>query len=307
MLLSSLSLHVPVLARNVYSIFMLDKNTKMNLSHIHHIKDGAQKAVAPIPITARIEDLQQDGIDNLLDSVVAEQRVPLLMGIHLCKKLSSRFVDLFNRFPQTFALLLAPCCLPNPSPKLLRCGECGVFSADLFTSGSPYDSWVAFLVASIACCNKLVVTIRERDDLVNGEHQWQKHSGNKCLFASRDSNCLLDSLLPPELLSEYTPHIKAGEGVGVSTQGSNTRKEMEFSAVAVHFDAAESDQQDEQRVEREKKQQKLSKVERRKLKREKKQREERQGCKSDRLVRVLSMQLARLGQVNAELKVLIAA
>jgi hypothetical protein len=72
--------------------------------------------------------------------MAAQGLTPCLIGIHLCKNLSARCVDLFNDFPHVLALVLAPCCLPDPSLKPLRCGACTVVpTTELYSFANPYD------------------------------------------------------------------------------------------------------------------------------------------------------------------------
>jgi uncharacterized membrane protein YgcG len=262
LLISSLAAHLPVFRRNIRSIVMIDKNKKTNWKHLSRIKEE-QDGIAPIPIDARIEDLHSSGINTLLSGLTDERLEPIVIGIHLCKQLSSRFIQIYNLFPSIFALLLAPCCLPNPTPLPLTCGLCAVFSADLFAAKSPYACWTSFLLAAISSENKLIISIREREDFreatkttasVNdgggggvpgyggdagssgGGQEWQKHVGNKCLFACRhievrlrDYGCIQYDCISP-ITDKVSP-----------TNASPTVE-------AVHFAASEADEQYQQRA-----------------------------------------------------------
>ena len=45
------------------------------------------------------------------------QRIPVIIGLHLCGMLSTRIIRLFNTIPEVPILITSPCCMPQNSKK----------------------------------------------------------------------------------------------------------------------------------------------------------------------------------------------
>ena len=194
LLISSLAVHVPIL-RCITSITMIDKNIKMNLQHLEHVRQTENQKYVPIPIAFLPMNLHSTDMEQLLHNSNRHhhsnlETMVVVMAIHPCKRLSSRCIDIFNQQPRIAAMFLAPCCVPNPTKQPIQCGQSRVIPIDLHASASPYDAWVNFLESGIdcACDRREIVRIRERSLFVDGVQGevWTKHIGNLCVVAVRD-------------------------------------------------------------------------------------------------------------------------
>jgi hypothetical protein len=133
MLLSYLAATHPLLRKRIGSIVLVEKNLKVRWEHVHaanadHAAAAADSGsdrnvmLAALPIVVwRGANIHEDAFEIRLHHLcnppvpsLANSRRLLLVGIHLCRRLSSRFVELTNSLGSELVTkaVLAPCCLP---------------------------------------------------------------------------------------------------------------------------------------------------------------------------------------------------
>ena len=110
--------------------------------------------------------------ESTLKRVAALPHQSLLVGTHLCKRLSARAVEIFNCTAQQSRLLvLAPCCLP-PFRGCLEIAQTAPSSpakidlVDLGATPAPFSAWVDMLLAALtapATSRRVDVELRSED------------------------------------------------------------------------------------------------------------------------------------------------
>jgi len=83
-------------------IFMIDKDTKMNLSHL--------KALPNVQMV-HFDLFKKDKVRDWVKKQLGKDKIGLFLGTHLCGELSEVFVDIYNTVDELKGLVLAPCCL----------------------------------------------------------------------------------------------------------------------------------------------------------------------------------------------------
>jgi len=83
----------------------------------HISSDHLQPSVGwQVPLLPRRCNINKKGdAAKLHDAITGAPGPVLIVGIHLCGRLSIRAIELFNAFPQISLLSLKPCCLPPKS------------------------------------------------------------------------------------------------------------------------------------------------------------------------------------------------
>jgi len=102
------------------------------------------------------------------DTNVDPQRVPILVGMHLCGHLSTRAIELFQHIPSIGALILCPCCLPS-SKQRNRTEE--VVGENL------YEMWADSLMKQTTEMVDNVATVRIYKDL-------EMNSNKNCIIVA---------------------------------------------------------------------------------------------------------------------------
>lgn len=99
----------------LHKCVLIDQNTKINFDHhIHGLQPDLAVGHAAVSLETWIGiNLHDEQTESRLAGLAKEHQV-LLVGIHLCRRLSARAVYLFNWLGplQTGLFVLAPCCLP---------------------------------------------------------------------------------------------------------------------------------------------------------------------------------------------------
>lgn len=123
-LLSALATKRPVIAQHVGGIVMAEKQTNIRWEHIEYANAAAQDPTNTefkVPITVwKGINIFSDDLSYAIRSKIRQLDSPsvcgsaVLVGIHLCRRLSSRFIELANSLEarRVCAAVLAPCCLP---------------------------------------------------------------------------------------------------------------------------------------------------------------------------------------------------
>eukprot|EP01113_Clastostelium_recurvatum_P042962 TRINITY_DN7032_c0_g1_i1.p1 TRINITY_DN7032_c0_g1~~TRINITY_DN7032_c0_g1_i1.p1 ORF type:complete len:253 (+),score=40.89 TRINITY_DN7032_c0_g1_i1:3-761(+) len=83
------------------SIYMVDKNKKMNISHVTNLNN----------VQIEYRDIFQVGKFVDWTNKVTQGKIGIFLGSHLCGDLSEIVIDVFNKCGNVRALILAPCCL----------------------------------------------------------------------------------------------------------------------------------------------------------------------------------------------------
>jgi len=142
LLLSFLLPLVPDLGTQVSEIVMADKNSAVHNSiGLGHIR-AAQAAEGCVPLRFVKANLHDKQLPVTL-GMTPDMRA-VLVGIHLCERLSSRCVHLYQAMAEVDCLILSPCCVPmHGGPIILQAAQ--INPAELISSADPYDRWVEFL------------------------------------------------------------------------------------------------------------------------------------------------------------------
>jgi hypothetical protein len=165
--------HLPEWVRNKAKIIMLDKDMKMNLSHLetlngiiefHHLcifpekKNGTQRL---------INDLNK--ILNKFCKSSTNEVVCICIGVHLCIYLSEIFISTFNQMDSIIAMALSPCCVHETEENQLineMCKNSSIFEdahlAGITREVMQYMGWTMFLNGKIQSENKKMI----HDELV---------------------------------------------------------------------------------------------------------------------------------------------
>jgi len=117
-----------------------------------------------LPVVSRETGVKLDpvrvNIHNVeaMDIINAAPCAAIVVGVHLCKGLSLRLVELFNKSTTGRALILCPCCLParrNPGSKV-SLGKYEIDVHELYLSENPYKDWVHFILECVEASEKRV-------------------------------------------------------------------------------------------------------------------------------------------------------
>lgn len=138
MLLSALADVRPSLTRHVRRIIMVEKQATIRWGHTEHVNSvvGIIGSGFAIPLLLwNNSNIFSDDFSSSLRLFLREadsgEAAPVkasavLVGIHLCRRLSSRFVELANTLEEgrVTAAVLAPCCLPRLGGGGALCSVC---------------------------------------------------------------------------------------------------------------------------------------------------------------------------------------
>jgi len=131
----------------------ISKSRKNYIKQDHLAVVSRETGIELDPVRIDIHDKQTLKIldESLFNSV--------LVGVHLCKGLSLRLVELWNKSTTAQALILCPCCLPakrSPWSKVAL-GRNELLLKELYQSETPYACWVHFVLSCVDANVKRVV------------------------------------------------------------------------------------------------------------------------------------------------------
>lgn len=106
---------------------------------------------ALVPLELWPTHLESKAVHDMLAALRNSDSRILLVGIHICKELAPRTVNLFNRFGDE--LYLAPCCIPGGGRRLRSMGFSGLpanlTARDIWAARSPFGRWSRHLAQQV--------------------------------------------------------------------------------------------------------------------------------------------------------------
>eukprot|EP01065_Artemidia_motanka_P046586 TRINITY_DN7099_c0_g1_i1.p1 TRINITY_DN7099_c0_g1~~TRINITY_DN7099_c0_g1_i1.p1 ORF type:complete len:373 (+),score=123.01 TRINITY_DN7099_c0_g1_i1:84-1121(+) len=132
---------VPALAQTVSDVVLVDWEAKGEIKK-GHIAAGSWSR---LPMRYRRANLHDARVAADIADGAATRGA--LVGVHLCKRLSSRLAEMFLRLRGVDAMVLAPCCLPHAGT--VHLGESTLHVPQLRTLDDPYSGWCGWLESSI--------------------------------------------------------------------------------------------------------------------------------------------------------------
>jgi len=129
---------------------------KSKKNHIRedHLKVVSRKTGVELdPVKINIHDKQT------LSTLDATPSDSIFIGVHLCRGLSLRLVELWNQSTTAQALILCPCCLPakRSSWSKVSLGNNVLMLREFYQSETPYACWVDFILSCVEASEKRVV------------------------------------------------------------------------------------------------------------------------------------------------------
>ena len=147
MLLAGVAQH-PLLRRWVKEVVMLDRSGRGQTVELAHV-EASNRCPDFLPIRFVQANVHDDRIDQLMGLTPLTRAI--FVGVHLCKTLSPRVVEMFSRIDRVDVLILSPCCVPlTGSPVLLETKSVDPkFLRSLDQGGPAYAFWVDFLLSAL--------------------------------------------------------------------------------------------------------------------------------------------------------------
>ena len=184
-LIQSLCSEMDILKNKISTIFMFDYEIKGDIDFAYLTNLNDEYAGDGVPELKFINgNIHDKGV--LRDLGLDHSKRGILVGVHLCKRLSARFVELFLFSKGIDSMILSPCCLPHGGP--IKLADKTLQPKTLKGRPDAYNEWASFLQSCCPTSSLHVVPLR------GSQHR-------KNIFITSSRAGIPERVIPPPIAS----------------------------------------------------------------------------------------------------------
>jgi len=148
---------------SVGRIIMVDLASGHDAPRLEYLDAVREQSTSfSVPIEFEQLDVHTRGFEEFVRSL----GMPVvLLGVHLCRRLSSRCIEVFNSCDGVRGLVLLPCCLPIKMSPAFSLNGVRIDPLQLHACRWPFSSWVDALMQGVDATKKRLVSsaIQQKD------------------------------------------------------------------------------------------------------------------------------------------------